>query len=393
MKFTQAAIDRATIPADKSESIQFDDTMPGFGLRIREGGSRTFIAQYKIGSKHRRVTIGNAAKVTLDKARTEAKKIFGKVASGLDPANEKTVARAVASHTLEATVSSYLAAKAGELKPRTLTETKRHLEIVFKPLHGLALAGITRAHVASEVRKIATASGPVAANRARATLSAMFHWAIGEGVAENNPVVGTNKQAENGPRDRALTDAEAAAVWNAASANDYGRIVQLLLLTACRRNEIGGLRWSEIDLAERTITLPAERTKNGFPHVAPLSDMAMAVLKDIPRRAGRDCLFGSGQDGYSGWSKSKKQMDKAAKIAAWTLHDLRRTVRTGLGALGVEPHIAEAVLNHLPPKLLRTYDRNKYLKEKRAALDTWANHLAVAIAQATGANVTRLRKA
>lgn len=98
-----------------------------------------------------------------------------------------------------------------------------------------------------------------------------------------------------------------------------------------------------------------------------------------------------GGGGYSGWSKAKAALDKVAKLKTpWRLHDLRRTVRTGLGMLGVAPHVAEAALNHLPPKLIRTYDRNTYAAEKRAALDLWAGHLAVAIAQASGANVTRL---
>jgi hypothetical protein len=76
----------------------------------------------------------------------------------------------------------------------------------------------------------------------------------------------------------------------------------------------------------------------------------------------------------------------------WTLHDIRRTVRTGLGALGIEPHICEAVINHLPPKLVRTYDVNTYLKEKRAALDLWASELDVAIRKANGENITSLPK-
>jgi hypothetical protein len=77
-------------------------------------------------------------------------------------------------------------------------------------------------------------------------------------------------------------------------------------------------------------------------------------------------------------------------IEAWVIHDLRRTVRTGLGRLGVVPHVAEAVLNHLPAKLIRTCDKNKYEAEKRDALERWASHLAVAIAQASGANVIKL---
>ena len=97
--------------------------------------------------------------------------------------------------------------------------------------------------------------------------------------------------------------------------------------------------------------------------------------------------------GFSGWSKSKDDFDKVVKLKEpWTVHDLRRTVRTGLGELGIQPHIAEAVLNHIPPKLIRTYDRNKYESEKRAALDQWATHLKSVVAQANGANVTALRK-
>ncbi len=123
----------------------------------------------------------------------------------------------------------------------------------------------------------------------------------------------------------------------------------------------------------------------------PLSDAALAIVKAIPRRD-REHVFGQGRGGFAGWSKSKRAIDQAAKLKeAWTLHDLRRTVRTGLGKLGVVPHVAEAVLNHLPPKLIRTYDRDTYAAEKRAALDLWAMHLGVAIAQATGANVTALR--
>jgi len=169
--------------------------------------------------------------------------------------------------------------------------------------------------------------------------------------------------------------------------------VRLILLTGCRRDEIGSLQWPEIDLKEKTITLPGDRTKNKQAHVVPLSDSAITILKKIPQRANRDFVFGSGRKGYSGWSKSKREIDTTAKPKKpWTLHDLRRTVRTGLGKLSVQPHVAEAVLNHLPPKLIRTYDRNTYAAEKRDALDKWAAHLTVAIAQATGANVTALRE-
>jgi len=395
MKFTQAEVHRFKIKAGKSEHIEFDESMPGFGLRIRAGDKaehRTFIAQYKIGAKHRRITLGDVRKVTLENARKEARRIFGKVANGHDPANEKAERRSAASHTLDATIARYLEAKATEFKPRTMVEVKRYLEKDWQSLHNLAIASIARANVAATLSAIAKSKGGATANRARAALSAMFRWAIGEGLCDHNPVTGTNRQEENGHRERSLGDDEVARVWLAASENDYGNIVRLLMLTGCRREEIGSLKWSEVDLAARTITIAKERTKNGMEHIVPLPDAALSILQGIMRRGDRDFVFGIARDGgFSGWSKSKIALDKAVALKEeWRLHDLRRTVRTGLGKLGVQPHHAEAVLNHLPPKLIRTYDRNTYATEKRDALDKWAAHLKVAVAQATGANVSSL---
>lgn len=395
MKLTLANVARIHLPAGKTEHIEFDEAMPGFGLRIRGNGKkehRTYIAQYKIGSKHRRMTFGNAAKVTLENARAHARKIFAQRELGKDPANDRADIRRAAGHTLGAEIVKYLAVKERKLKPRSYIETKRHLEKDWKPLHGIAIASIGRANVAATLGAIAKGSA-VTANRSRAALSAFFRWAIGEGLCDQNPVTGTNRQEENGPRERALSDAELAKVWLAAPDNDYGRIVQLLILTGCRRDEIGSLKQSEIDLEARTLTLSLDRTKNSQQHVVPLSDDALAILKAIPPRD-REHVFGTGKGGFSGWSKSKKTIEQAAKLKTdWTLHDLRRTARTGWGKLGVQPHVAEAILNHLPAKLIRTYDRNTYAAEKKAALDLWAAHLKVAVAQASGANVTALRKA
>ena len=397
MKFTQANIDRFKIEAGKSEHIEFDDAMPGFGLRIRAGDKaqhRTFIAQYKIGKKHRRITLGDVRKVTLENARAEAKRIFGKVANGHDPANEKAERRSAASHTLDATIARYLEAKTGQLKPRSMIEVKRHLEKEWQPLHKLAIASIGRANVAAVLDAVAKAKGGITTNRARAALSAMFRWAIGEGLCEHNPVTGTNKREESGHRERSLSDSEIAKVWLAAPGNDYGNIVKLLLLTGCRREEIGSLKWSEIDFEARTATIAKERTKNGTEFVVPLTDAAIKILQDVRRRGDRDFVFGIARDrGFTGFAEAKAKIDKAADIKeAWRLHDLRRTVRTGLGKLGVQPHIAEAVLNHLPPKDIRTYDRNTYTAEKRDALAQWATHLKTVVAQTTGANVAALRK-
>ena len=392
MKLTHGALANLKMPEGKSDHIEFDDTMPGFGVRIRAGGKkehRTFVLQYKMGTKHRRINLGNVLKVSLDDAKAEAKKIFGDVAHGRDPAAKKAAAREEASKTLGAIVTQYLEAKSDRRRHDGL---RYQLEKLWSPLHGLALSAINRATVATRLNAIANNHGPVAANRARSTLSAMYRWAIGEGLCDDNPVVGTNKREENGPRERALSDEEAAALWIAMEEDHFGRIVRLLMLTGCRRDEIGSLRWTEIDTDARTITLPPSRTKNGREHVVPLSDAALEILKAMPRTDGRDYVFGLRGGGFSNWSQAKRELDKAIKLKPWTLHDLRRTVRTGMGMLGVLPHVAEAVLNHLPAKLIRTYDRSTYGAEKRAALDAWASHLAVAIAKANGANVTKLER-
>ena len=387
MKLTQAAISKVKREAaGKNDHIEWDDALPGFGLRIRNGRA-TWIVQYKIGSRHRRITLGTTEMLTADQARNGwktdaggkhdgAAKIMTNARDGFDAAVSRVSRRKQVANTLDTSIASYLKAKEAVLRPRTYLESKRHLIEHWKPLHGFSLGAINKERVSLQLDGIARGSGPVAANRARATLSAMFKWAIGKGLCDDNPVLGTNKRQESVPRERSLSDDEIVAVWAAAPENDYGRIVRLILLTGCRRAEIGALRWSEIDLEKSTITLPEERTKNNTEHQIPLSDVALATLRGLAPREDRDFVFGLGRGGYSGWSKAKRELDKSAKLKSpWTLDDLRRTVRTGMGQLGVLPHVAEAVLNHLPPKLIRSYDRNSYAVEKKAALDAWTHHI------------------
>ena len=162
-----------------------------------------------------------------------------------------------------------------------------------------------------ELGRIARKAGPYAANRARAALTPLFAWAIGEGLTDANPVVGTNKATEEVARDRVLTDAELAAIWRHAGEGDYGAIVRLLILTGQRREEVGGMLWSEIDTAGAVWRIGAERTKNGRAHDVPLSAPALAVLRAIEAagRATRDLVFGSRDGPFSGWSKAKSALD------------------------------------------------------------------------------------
>jgi hypothetical protein len=233
MKLTQAVLERRELPIgkntgkQKTDHIVWDDELPGFGLRIREGGSKTYIVQYKLGKQNRRMTIGSLTKLQLKQARLEAKKLLGKVALGEDPQGTKLAARATAAETFKAVAERFLEYQAKRLRPSSLYSTSLYLMVHCKRLHSLKIEAITRREIASILSTIANNSGAVSADRARAALSALFGWAICEGVAEINPTTNTNTYAGATVRDRVLSKEEIATVWAALPDNDYGRIVKL----------------------------------------------------------------------------------------------------------------------------------------------------------------------
>jgi integrase len=408
MKLTERNIAKIkATAARKSDHFEWDDDIEGFGLRVRSGRG-SWVMQYQVHGRSHRIKLGDQAVMSADLARSAAKEAAGKIAVSrrtgeahpiLEQKNIRDeMIRAEAKRPGDAQFGSrieeYLAARQGNgngLREASLIETRRYLTQHFKALHSIPLNQIRRIDVANVLSEI---KSPAVHNRARSTLSTFFAWTIGRGWCDANPVVGTNKAEGESERKRVLTDNEIATVWLAADkANGYGTILKLLLLTGCRRDEIGGLRWNEVDLNARTITIPGARTKNGEQHVVPLSDSAASMLAGIARRDGYDHVFGRTlAAGFSGWSSAKAEFDATVKLEDWVVHDLRRTVRTGIDKLGILPHICEAVLNHLPAKLIRTYNQNTYENEKRKALDAWAHHLKTIVARATGANVTALKR-
>jgi integrase len=231
---------------------------------------------------------------------------------------------------------------------------------------------------------IARENGAVTASRARSALSALFAWSMGQGLAEANPVVGTNQPKTPPSRDRVLDDSELAAIWSTCGDDDFGRIVKLLMLTGARRTEVGGMMWGELDLDRGTWIIPAQRTKNGRQHTLPLSALAVSVIKAIPQRVDRDCLFGErGTSGFCSWATAKAALDArlGGQVAKWTLHDIRRSCATHMANLGVQPHVIECVLNHhsgFRAGVHGTYNRNPYLAEMKMALQVWSEHVRIA---------------
>jgi integrase len=390
MKITSKTIARLTLPEGKADAIFFDDDMSGFGFRLRRSGDRvrrSYVCQYRSKGRTRRVLIGPAETLRAEQARAQAKKILAQVHLGHDPQGEKAAARLKAARTLRSVADDYLAVKQASLRPASFRVTKLYLtgRAYFTPLHAIAIGEITRADVAARISAISRKSGTVTASRARSALNTMFAWAMGEGLCESNPVIGTNKPTDSTPRERVLSDAEIAAIWTEVGDDDYGQIVRLLLLTGARRGEIGGLRWSEIDLERGLWSLPKERAKNKRALVLPLPQMALDIITAVPERVGRDHLFGArAASGFTHWGFSKSELDKrlAGKVAEWKTHDLRRTCATGMADIGVQPHIIEQVLNHQSGHkagIAGIYNRSSYDREVKAALALWAEHLRVIV--------------
>ena len=228
---------------------------------------------------------------------------------------------------------------------------------------------ITLRDVADLLTKLEKSSGSTTANRVRSTLSAVFSWAMREGLALSNPVVNTNKRDEH-PRDRVLSNDEIGRIWNAAGDDAFGTIIKLLILTGQRRSEISELRWSEI--GADAIQLPSERAKNRRAHVVPLAPTARALLEKLPRNG--EAVFRS-----PAWSTCKGELDKRSGVSSWVIHDIRRSVATGMADIGIAPHIIEAVLNHVSGHkggVAGIYNRSSYAAEKAAALARWDEHVA-----------------
>ena len=386
MKFTKPNVAGAKLPDGKTDHVYWDDDMPGFGLRLR-GDSKRWIIQYRIRGTQGRESLGDIRKVTLDAARKIARQRFASVELGVDPAAEKAkkkTADMAAKLTLGSVADRYLDVKESELRPSTYRAVKLHFSRHWEPFRDRPIGGIKRADVAARLQELTKQCGRVGAARARTNLSALFAWAMGEGLCEENPVIATNNPDKNPfARERVLSDHELSIIWHACGDDDFGRIVRLLVLTGCRRVEIGGLRWDELDLDVGILKIPGTRTKNGRELTLPLPAPALEILRAIPRMEGGTHVFRA--DGFNswGWATTALWARMAAAGAAmphWTLHDLRRTVRTGMDTRGVPPHIAEQVIGHtVGKKVQATYDRYRYEREIGAALALWGRYVTMVI--------------
>jgi integrase len=375
MKLTVRNSASLSLLPGKRETIFWDDDVAGFGLRLREGGSRTWIYRYRHGQFQRSMKLGNGNSVSLAVARKNASELEAQVRLGKDPAGQKAIAKQESEYTFEVLAQRFLDARRPELRPATVHEYGRHLRRDAKSLHGLPITAVMQADIA---RLLNAAAGPVSANRLRSTLSAMFTWTMKEGVVlpRGNPAAFTHKREERA-RDRVLSDKEIKAVWNACGDDDYARILCLLVLTGARAEEISGLRWVEV--VDGAINLPSERTKNRRPHSIPLSELAASIIAEL-ERGKRTHVFGRDDTGFFGWAKCKQRLDQklGSAVAPWRVHDLRRTAASGMQHLGIRVEVIERALNHISGSyrgVAGIYQRDPLSDDVRDALERWGRHV------------------
>ncbi len=396
-----------------------DGYIAGLFFILQPSGKASWAVRYRVARQTRKLTIGAYPGIDLKAARELARAALVKVAGGEDPAADKKAARAATRlpadrDLLEKIVPSFIERYAkASTRESSWREGERILnrEIVGA-WKGRRLSQITRADVHELLDGIVDRGAPIMANRVFATFRRMCAWAVERGITTASPCAGVKTPSAERSRDRVLSDDELCMVWKACEATGwpFGPLIQLLILTGQRRQEVAGMRWSEIDLGARTWTLPKERAKNNAEHIVPLSDAAIAILASVPRIGGKvDFVFTmTGESPVTGFNSAKKRIDAYlaespgeaadghAPPARWTLHDLRRTFASGLARLGINLPVIEKVLNHTSGSfggIVAVYQRHSFADEKRAALEAWARFVERLVNGEPAGNVVPLRGA
>ena len=367
MRMTVRSIQQLTAP-QKGQKVYFDDSLAGFGVRVSQGGAKSFVIKHGTGRTIR--TIGRFPAMSLSEARIEAKRIQAELSIQPD-ARMVHVPRVRFSEARD----RFIADCEVRNKPRTVRDYRRLLNRHFS--FDTRLEALTRTDIMRAINKLAAT--PVEQQHAAVAVRIMLNWCVRQGLLEHSPVPAIKTLART--RDHVLTENELATVYRTARRYPYpfGHIVSLLILTGQRRGEIANLRWDWID--EHTITLPGTITKNGRIHAFPVGDGTAAVLRAIPTQG--ELLFPSRvshERPWSGWGKTKARFDDSLEdVRPYTLHDIRRTYSSTMARLGVPIHVTEKLLNHVSGTIsgiAAVYNRHTYQEEMREAVVAYEEHLA-----------------
>ena len=380
-KLTKRAIDALPSPAAQDQ-IWWDEDLKGFGLKLTPAGRKVFLVQYRPAGDRRnprKYTIGEYGSVTPHKARIEAQRVLADRAAGGDPqADKQTSKRRIRSEQVAELAAEFIARHASQ--NRTGAETARIFNREVLPDWGSWTVGeVSKRDVIALLDRIRERGSPIMANRVLAAVRKFFNWCIGRGILEVSPCSGITAPAREQARHRVLSDEELAHVIKAARriGFPFGSIVEVLALTGQRRDEVGRMGWEHLDLRRKIWVIPGEHAKNGKPHLVQLSRPVLSILDTVPKTG--DLVFSSdGKTVFQGYSKAKTRLDSLSGVKDWTLHDLRRTVVSGMARLGVAPHVADKILNHQSGTIsgvAAVYQRHEFLKERERALQLWGDHV------------------
>jgi integrase len=423
MNLTERKIENLATGQGSKDRLVFDDVQRGLAVRVTASGGRSYLCQYTLHGHKWRIPLGACSAVPLASARQAAAAVMGDVAKGRNPAADRKAAtlaerakRARNRLTLRVLIDDWDRLHLSERRSSYAAEAVRALHAAFPDQLDQAAEDLDRTSVIraldalSRGRKESTVKkrGTAMAGRTAAYGRAAFAWSLKRGAVHHNPFAELPIPKSVTKRERVLGDQELAEIWRASqsAAEPYGSILRLLILTGQRRGEVAGMLWNELSGDFSTWTMPSERTKNGVKHIVPLSAPARDLLKSLSASGSRSELALPGAVGtrFSGWSRSKRGLDKAISdsrarkdlppFEPWSVHDLRRTVATGLQRFGVRLEVTEAILNHVSGSrggIAGIYQRHDWATEKRAALESWAKHvISLGKGQAVSGKVLRI---
>ncbi len=355
--------------------------MPGFGVKVTPKGRKVFLVLYRLagaGSRLRKYTIGPYGRVTLPMAKAQAQKIFAARLDGRDPAEEKKQSRRrLVVDRVDDLVETFIREHVDKIGTSRRIASLLRRDVI--PYWGAkSIHEIKKRDVSDLISLIAQRNGH-ASHRLLKTLKTFFRRCVGRAVIDFSPAEGISSPYREVSRDRVLTDEELAAVILAARrmAHPYGLIVEFLALTGQRREEVAQLKWDELDEETRTWTIPGSRTKNKKAHIVHLSEPAWKIIQAC---SGEPYVFGTARGKrFQQFGRGKRAIDKLCGVAGWRLHDLRRTIVSGMARLGIPPHVADKILNHQAGTIsgvAAVYQRHDFLAERKEALDRWGAHVA-----------------
>jgi integrase len=362
----------------------------GLYLLVQPSGRKSWAVRFRLHGRSHKFTLGGYPAISLADARAQAGEALALVHKGIDPAT--ALRHEDAAPTFESVAREFVV-RYLKSKNRSWRETSRLLGLRPKGDDLVVREGglvdrwskrrideIRRDEVIAALDDIVDRGAPYVANRSLAHLRKLFNWALPRYRLVENPCRGVQPPSEEKSRDRVLSDDELKRVWLAAVALGwpFGPLVQLLILTGARREEVAAIEWSEIDLARKLWTLPPDRVKNKRRHEVPLSPPVLAIIEALPRKTSKLVFTTNGKTPVSGHARTKEKLDELSKVRQWRVHDLRRTVASGMAGLKVAVPVVEKVLNHTSGTfrgIVGVYQRHHFSDEKREALEAWAAYV------------------